>query len=52
MRIKYLRNKNYFNMRVRNIYLFVVKRNCISNLKYVIVNKKILFKNDDEMEKF
>ena len=39
-------------MRVENIYLFVVERNCISNSKYVIVSKKILFKNDDEMKKF
>ena len=36
----YLRNKNYFNIKIENIYLFVVERNCISNLKYVIVSKK------------
>ena len=39
-------------MRVENIYLFVVERNCISNLKYVIISKENLFKNDDEMENF
>ena len=52
MRIQYLSNKNYFNMRFRKIYLFVVEINCISNLKYVIISKKLLFKNDDEMKKF
>ena len=39
-------------MRVENIYLLVVERNCINNSKYVIVSREIWFKNDDEMEKF
>ena len=49
---KYLRNKNNVNTRVGNIYLFVVKRNCINNSKYVIIKNEILFKNDDEKENF
>ena len=39
-------------MKVENIYLFVVEKNYISNSKYINVKKKILFKNDDEKEKF